>query len=129
MSAAGLADRVKIHSGSFRDDPLPQGSDAISLVRVLYDHADSTVAALLARVYDALPVGGRLIVSEPMSGGDRPDPATDVYFAFYTLAMQTGRTRSAAEISEMLKVAGFQQIVCHPSRRPFVTTAITATRV
>ncbi len=78
---------------------LPQGADAISLVRVLYDHADDTVAPLLRAVHDALPPGGRVVVSEPMSGGDSPDPATDVYFSVYTLAMQTGRTRSAAEIA------------------------------
>ena len=29
----------------------------------------TTVNALLAKVYAALPVGGRLIISEPMGGG------------------------------------------------------------
>jgi autotransporter-associated beta strand protein len=82
--------RVKLHGGSFRDDPLPQGADTISLIRVLYDHSDETVAALLRAVHTALPQGGRLIVAEPMSGGAVPDAITDTYFAFYTLAMGTG---------------------------------------
>ncbi len=119
---------ITVHPGSFRDDPLPVGPDAISLVRVLYDHADSTVLALLAKVYAALPAGGRLIVSEPMSGGAKPDPATDVYFALYTLAMQTGRTRSAAEIAEMLGKVGFSGIQVRPGFRPFVTSVVTATK-
>jgi demethylspheroidene O-methyltransferase len=117
---------IRVHPGSFRDDPLPEGADAISLVRVLYDHADATVAALLAKAHAALPPGGRLIVSEPMSGGARPDPATDVYFALYTLAMQTGRTRSAAEIAALLRAAGFARVTVHPGFRPFVTSVVVA---
>jgi demethylspheroidene O-methyltransferase len=125
-AVARLGPEVAILPGSFRDDPLPMGADAISLVRVLYDHGDDTVAALLASCFKALPPGGRLIVSEPMSGGGRPDPATDVYFAIYTLAMQTGRTRSGAEIAGMLRKAGFS--VASPARslRPFVTSALVA---
>ena len=108
------------------DASLPQGADAISLVRVLYDHGDATVAALLARVRQALPPGGRLILSEPMSGGARPDPATDVYFAVYTLAMGTGRTRSAAELQALLKAQGFATAGKARSLRPFVTSVLEA---
>lgn len=128
FAQAGLTARCQIHPGSFRDDPLPQGPDAISLVRVLYDHADATVERLLASVFKTLPDGGRLIISEPMSGGDSPDRATDVYFAVYTLAMQTGRTRSLAEIAGLLGRAGFRGIVQKPGFRPFVTSVITARR-
>ncbi len=128
IAAAGLTARCTIHAGSFRDDPLPQGADAISLIRVLYDHDDSTVADLLTAVHLALPPGGRLIISEPMSGGGRPDPITDVYFAFYTLAMQTGRTRSAAEIAALLTASCFINIRIHWGFRPYVTSVITATR-
>jgi demethylspheroidene O-methyltransferase len=126
LAAAGVAARAEIVPGSFRDAPLPQGADMISLVRVLYDHADETVAALLAAVRAALPPGGRIIVSEPMSGGDRPDAITDTYFALYTLAMGTGRTRSAARIGEMLATAGFVRITSQPGPRPYITSVVTA---
>lgn len=128
LEAAHLPPAIAAAPGSFRDDDLPRGADAISLVRVLYDHADATVAALLAKVHAALPPGGRLIISEPMSGGDRPDPVTDVYFAFYCAAMQTGRTRSAAEIEKLLAAAGFSEISARRGLRPFVTGTITALR-
>ena len=123
-----LGGRVTLHPGSFRDDPLPLGADAISLVRVLYDHDDATVARLLAAVHAALPPGGRLIISEPMSGGATPDRSTDVYFAVYTMAMQTGRTRSAQEISSLMRAAGFVNIWNKTGFRPFVTSVITAVR-
>lgn len=123
-----LAPRVEIRAGSFRDDPLPGGADAISLIRVLYDHADATVDALLARAHAALPPGGMIVVSEPMSGGARPDPVTDVYFAVYTLAMQTGRTRSAEDIAARLQARGFTGIRCPAPARSYITRVVTAHR-
>jgi demethylspheroidene O-methyltransferase len=125
-SGERLGPHVTIHPGSFRDDPLPAGADAISLVRVLYDHADTTVAELLAKVRRALPADGRLIISEPMSGGARPDPATDVYFAIYTLAMGTGRTRSADEIAALCRAAGLDCSGRARTMRPFVTSVMEA---
>lgn len=128
LARAGLSDRVEVVAGSFRDDPLPQGADAVSLVRVLYDHADETVAALLSRVFDALPPGGRVIVAEPMSGGDRPERAGDAYFAFYCMAMRTGRVRSAAEIGAHLSAAGFVSVKQPRTARPFVASAVLAVK-
>jgi demethylspheroidene O-methyltransferase len=126
FAAAGLAARATVHCGSFRTDPLPRGADAVSLVRVLYDHGDGTVAALLSAVFDALPPGGRLVISEPMSGGARPEVSGDVYFAFYTMAMQTGRVRSAERIAELCGDAGFTGIRTIPAARPYVTSVLTA---
>ena len=128
VAAAGMTNRITLAGGSFRDDTLPDIADAISLVRVLYDHSDDTVMALLQSVYDSLPPGGRLIISEPMSGGDTPDAITDVYFAFYTLAMRTGRTRSSAEIAELVKAVGFTNLETPRTPRSFVTSVLTAVR-
>ncbi|MCR9110782.1 MAG: acetylserotonin O-methyltransferase [Rhodobacteraceae bacterium] len=121
-------DRLEFVPGSFRDESLPEGADTISLIRVLYDHEDQTVEALLSRIFDRLPDGGRLLVSEPMSGGDTPDISGDVYFSFYCLAMQTGTVRSAARIAELCKKVGFSSIKPYRSRRPFVTTALMASK-
>ncbi|MEM8851589.1 MAG: methyltransferase [Pseudomonadota bacterium] len=125
---AGLGDRVQITPGSFRDQPLPEGADTVTLVRVLYDHSDDTVLALLRAVHAALPPGGRLIVSEPMTGGERPNRSGDVYFRFYCMAMATGTARSALEISNLLQRAGFGGVRCPRSSRPFVTSVVTAAR-
>jgi len=122
-------DGVRIAQGSFRDDPLPDGADAISLIRVLYDHSDDTVRGLLAKVHAALPPGGRVIVSEPMTGSaTAPERAGDAYFALYCLAMRTGRARSAAEIARLLDDAGFEGIETPRSRRPYVTSVVTAVK-
>ncbi|WP_373634971.1 methyltransferase [Yoonia sp. SS1-5] len=128
FDALRMADRLTVLSGSFRDDPLPAGHDMISLVRVLYDHDDATVLSLLGAVFKALPVGGRLLVSEPMTGGASPQKAGDAYFALYCLAMRTGKARSPAEIAALMAQAGFAQISAPRSRRPFITTVLQGVR-
>lgn len=126
LAASGLASRVTLHPGSFRTDPLPSGYDAISLVRVLYDHDAETVRALLLACRRALPPGGRLVIAEPMLGRDRPEPAGDVYYALYTLAMGTGQTRSASAIGGLLAEAGFDRVAMPRPRRAFVTSVVRA---
>jgi len=115
------------HGGSFLR-PLPN-ADTISLVRVLYDHSTQTVETLLARVFEALPKNGRLVISEPMSGGTNPIKATDSYFAFYTMAMRTGQVRSQREISDLLERAGFVNIKAHRSNRAYITSVLTAEKL
>jgi demethylspheroidene O-methyltransferase len=128
FASAGLSDRAEVMPLSFRDAALPPGADAVSLVRVLYDHQDDTVRDLLAKVHAALPPGGRVIVSEPMAGGPRPDRAGDAYFAPYCLAMNTGMARSSAEIGSLLVQAGFTTLRAPRPARPFVTSVIEARR-
>ena len=129
IDAAQIARRnpaIATTAGSFLTDALPVHGDAVSLIRVLYDHDDDTVARLLARVSTALPPGGRIIVSEPMSGGDAPCRAGDAYFGFYTMAMTTGRPRSPAQHIQLLNAAGFTAARRHATRRPFLTSVVSA---
>ena len=129
FETAGMTPRARIETGSFRNDPLPSGADMISLIRVLYDHSDETVEALIAKCFDALPRGGRLLISEPMLGAVRPSRPGDVYFALYTLAMGTGKTRSPAEIKTLCESAGFENVQIPKAARPFVTQAIIAQKL
>lgn len=128
VAGAVLPPAARAIGGSFRDDPLPTEADTISLVRVLYDHADATVDALLRAAHTSLPSGGRLVISEPMSGGARPDAQTDVYFSVYTLAMGTGRARSAETIAEKLHSVGFSNICQASNRAAYISSVVFADR-
>jgi demethylspheroidene O-methyltransferase len=126
FAAAGLASRARITAGSFRDDALPAGADVVTLVRVLYDHADETALDLLRAIRAVLPEGGRLVLSEPMAGGDRPHRAGDAYFALYCMAMGTGRARSPEALTGLLHRAGFARVRDAGTTRPFVTHVLEA---
>ncbi|MEO1459502.1 MAG: methyltransferase [Pseudomonadota bacterium] len=125
FAEAGLGDRAEAHGGDFFASALPGGCDAVSLVRVLYDHDDAFVRRLLERARAALAPGGTLIVAEPMAGlpGAR---AIEPYFAFYLLAMRSGRLRRPDEIAALLRDAGFRAVRRQRTRRPLLTGLVTA---
>ena len=84
--------------GDFRTDPLPEGADIVSLVRVVHDHDDEAALAILRAAWQALPAGGTLLLAEPMAG-TRGAGGVGAYFAFYLLAMGSGRPRRAEELT------------------------------
>ncbi len=127
LAARGLG-RVAVHGGSFRDDPLPQGADAISLVRILHDHDDAVVAALLGKIHAALPPGGRLIIAEPMAGTRGAEAMGDAYVGLYLWAMGSGRPRTGEAYRAMVKAAGFRRVREVPTPLPMVTRLLVAER-
>lgn len=129
LTEAGLGDRLTVSGGDFFRDPLPEGADLISLVRVLHDHDDGPVEGLLRRVHAALPPGGHVLVIEPMAGVPGTKAVGEAYFALYLLAMGSGRARTPAELSAMLRDAGFADIRMHPVRSPIRTGVISAKKV
>tara|TARA_R110000850_G_scaffold6769_10_gene25951 strand:- start:1375 stop:2511 length:1137 start_codon:yes stop_codon:yes gene_type:complete len=121
-----LETRVAVHPGSFRHDPIPQGHDLVTLVRILHDHDDPVVSALLPRIYQALPAGGRLLIVEPMAGTRGAEPMGDAYFGFYLWAMGSGRPRSVAENRQLLEKAGFSAIREIATDLPIIARALVA---
>lgn len=127
FAAQGLARRVTVAGGDFFVDPLPQGADVVSLVRVIHDHDDARVRAILRAVRRALLPGGTLLLAEPMSGTRGAEPVGDAYFGFYLLAMGSGRARSQAELAALLREAGFARVRAAATRQPLQTGLLVAT--
>lgn len=110
MDKAGVSDRVTVHGGSFISHALPSGVDLVTLVRVAHDHPDAVVKALLTKIYQMLPSGGRLLLAEPMAKPPGEAPVGDAYFHFYLLAMGSGRLRSPQELRNLMLDAGFETV-------------------
>ena len=125
LGRAGLGGRIDCFGGDFHTG-LPAGADTISLVRVLHDHDDEPVRALLRAVHAALAPGGRLVIAEPMSRTPGAEPVGDAYFGFYLLAMGSGRPRTAEELSRMAREAGFTAVKERRTRRPLLARVLLA---
>ena len=125
LADKGLS-RIAAYGGSFRDDPLPAGADLVSLVRILHDHDDAVVTALLATIHAALPSGGTLLIAEPMAGTPGAEAMGDAYFGLYLWAMGSGRPRTAETYLEMLAKAGFSSAREVRTGLPMVTRLIVA---
>lgn len=125
-ASARLGPRLETFPGRFPADPLPGGADMITLVRILHDHDDETVMALLGRVLDSLSPGGCLVVAEPMADTPGARAMGDAYFGFYLMAMGSGRPRTPGEITAMLRRAGFCRVQQISTANPFATQLLLA---
>ena len=114
-----------VHGGDLRRDPLPEGADVISLVRVIHDHGDADALAILRRVRRVLPPDGVLLLAEPMAGMPGAE-AVGAYFAFYLLALGSGRPRRPADLTSMLREAGFTRVRRVRTGNPVIAGLLTA---
>ena len=116
--------QIEFHPGSFKDIAIPGGYDLVTLVRILHDHDDDVVQALLVNIYNALPTGGRLLIVEPLAGSTHAQRMGDAYFGLYLWAMGSGRPRTITETTKMLEKAGFSTINPVKTALPIITSAL-----
>jgi len=126
FAAAGLAGRAQAFGGDFARDSLPGGADIASLVRVIHDHDDDTARTILRAARAALPPGGVLLLAEPMAGRSGAEPMGDAYFGLYLFAMGSGRARTPAVLTELLREAGFAAVREVPTHTPLLTGLLVA---
>jgi demethylspheroidene O-methyltransferase len=126
LDSLGLAARVQAHGGSFFEDPLPQGADIVTLLRVLFDHDDAHALAILRAARAALPRGGTLLVAEPQAGVPGAQAMGDAYFGLYLLAMGRGQPRTAQALTDLMRAAGFGAVRALPNRMPLHASVLVA---
>ncbi len=128
FAAAGLGRRASVAGGDFLAGPLPGGADLVTLIRVLHDHDDAAVLTLLANVLQALPPGGTVLIAEPLANTPGAETVGAAYFAFYFLAMGQGRARTQAELTQLLRRAGFVDVRLRPTAQALQTGLLSARR-
>lgn len=125
FESEGLGRRALVAEGNFLSDALPKGADVVSLIRVVHDHDDDAVLNLFARVREALPEHGVLVIGEPMSGASGAD-SVSAYFNLYLHAMGSGRPRSFAALQELLQRSGFVDVRLRKTRIPMIASVAVA---
>lgn len=106
---AGLAARIRTVPGDFFADDLPE-ADLYALGRILHDWDESKVRLLLDRIFEALPVGGALLIAEKLLDEDRRGPVSAHMQSLNMLVCTEGRERSLSEYEQLLRSAGLSQI-------------------
>lgn len=125
LDEAGCLARAEIHGGDFLRDPLPEGADIVTLIRIVHDQDDERALLLLRNVRKALSPGATLLIIEAMSGVKGAEPV-DAYYGFYTLAMGRGEPRRVEEIEALLKEAGFGAFRLLNNGLPTLTSILAA---
>ncbi len=126
LAEAGLAARITASGGDFFRDELPRGADIVTLVRVLHDHDDQEVCALLRNIRRGLQPGTTLLIAEPMSGEGAAGRLSDAYLSFYLMAMGQGRARTRNHLIALLSKSGFGRARTPAVGVPMLTSVILA---
>src|SRR5215472_11878211 len=108
-AAHNLSSRVKFHTGSFFNDPLPK-ADVVMMGHVLHDWSLQEKKLLIRKAFETVPAGGALIVYEAIIDDDR---SMNVFGLLMSLNMLIetpgGFDYTGADCMGWMKEAGFRE--------------------
>ena len=115
IAKAGLESQIDTWPGDFFVDPFPKGIDAVFFGHMMTIWSPERDTSLLRRAYEALPVGGRVLIFNMMGDDDEIGPMTAALGSPYFLTTATGQGMmySWHEHESFLAAAGFQQTERH----------------
>jgi len=104
---AGVTDRLSFQPGNFFKQDIPK-ADVVLMGHILHDWDLPTKKMLIKKAYDAVPVGGALVVYEAIIDDDRSTNAFGLMMSLNMLIeTQGGFDYTAQDCSTWLKEAGF----------------------
>ena len=115
---AGVADRLRFESGDFFAQALPQ-ADVVLMGHILHDWDLPTKRMLIAKAYDALPVGGALVVYDAIIDDDRSQNTFGLLMSLNMLIeTHGGYDYSGDECAGWMRQAGFRTTSVHELAGP-----------
>ncbi len=117
VNATPVKDRVTVVGGDFFADELPKG-DVYALGRIVHDWTNAKIKTLLARIYDALPSGGAVLVAEKVLHDGKAGPDWAVTQSLNMLLVTEGKERTLGEYAALLTEAGFKDVTCRRTTSP-----------
>jgi acetylserotonin N-methyltransferase len=110
IAAAGVEDRVDTLAVDMFRQQWPRGYDAIFFSNVWHDWNLRTCEWLVARTFDALPSGGRIMLHEMLLNDDGSGPGTAASFSMLMLLATQGQQFTFEELKGILERTGFTRI-------------------
>ena len=121
LAAAGVADRVTLHEGSFFES-VPSGGDVYLLKSIVHDWNDERALAILKTCRHAMYTESRLVVLERELAGRIEDPSEALPSVMSDLNMMVvlgGKERTPDEYRELLAGAGLRVTRLVPNESEF----------
>lgn len=111
LTKAEVLDRVTLVPGNFSTDPLPAKADLVWISAILHQDPRSENRKLLAKAYQSLEPGGRVLIRDVLMESTRTTPVGGALFAINMLtATDGGWTFTFDELREELESVGFQKV-------------------
>ncbi|WBB80637.1 methyltransferase [Micromonospora sp. WMMD882] len=101
--------RLGFVAGDFLAEPLPDGYDTVSFVRVLHDWPGEVSRMLVEKAYAALPPGGQVLICEEFRTPDRL--AVQFFWTYFLIGVDTcvSRLREVSYYTDLLAEVGFEK--------------------
>lgn len=115
IAAEGVGDRVRSLSVNMFTEAWPTGYEAHFFANIFHDWSSETNALLAKRSFDALPPGGRILLSEILMDDEGTGPWPAAAFSLMMLTGTLGKQYSLAEFREILEGAGFTDVCARRS--------------
>lgn len=119
VAAHGLEERVTFEAGSFFDDALPT-VDVLVMGHILHDWGLAQKKLLLRKAFEALPMGGALIVYDAMIDDDRRENAYGLLMSLNMLIeTPEGFDYTGADCIAWMREAGFRDVRVERLQGPY----------
>jgi predicted O-methyltransferase YrrM len=100
--------RVRLVSGDFYQDELPQGFDFAWISAIIHQHGRAESRNLYSKAMQALNPGGKVAIRDFIMSPDRTSPQSGTFFGLNMLVnTQSGMVYTFKEVKEDLEAAGF----------------------
>ncbi|MCW8807888.1 MAG: acetylserotonin O-methyltransferase [Rhodanobacter sp.] len=114
VAAVGVADRLTFLPGDFFKQDIPK-ADVVLMGHILHDWDLPTKKMLIAKAFDAIPVGGALVVYEAIIDDDRSKNAFGLLMSLNMLIETPGGfDYTGADCAAWMKEAGFSTTRVEP---------------
>jgi hypothetical protein len=111
VNAAGLAHRIELRAGDYRQDPIPGTYDVVFLSNVIHGEGYEENLKLTSKVAGNLRPRGRIIIKDHILDESRAYPPVGAIFSLLMLlTTESGRCYSFSEAKAWLEHAGLKHI-------------------
>jgi precorrin-6B methylase 2 len=121
LAAAGVADRVSLHEGSFFE-AVPSGADVYLLKSIIHDWDDERALVILQTCRRAMNVESRLVILERELAG-RIENADEMLLTvmgdLHMMVVLGGKERTPDEYADLLERAGLRMTRLVPTKSEF----------
>ncbi len=107
---AGVTGRVHTAGVNMFEEEWPTGHDAHFFANVFHDWSEETNKLLARKSFEALPSGGKILLSEVLMDDDGTGPWQAAAFSLMMLWGTLGKQYSLPEFREILESAGFTDV-------------------
>ena len=110
ISKNNLNSRIDIHPGNLFETEFPSGIDTVLLSHMLTIWSKEKNIQLLKKIYDHLPIGGKVIIFNMMGNDNMIGPMTTALGSPYFISIATGEGMlyTWSEVKEFITIAGFK---------------------